>query len=59
LRLTQKLLNKKIGVRLTRVLRATQAAPIIEKAAELQKEMTHSAATQKTYIRRAKVPKGK
>ena len=52
LRLTQSLLNKRIGVRLIRVLKTSESAAQISKAKELQNELGHSAETQKGYVRK-------
>ena len=52
LRLTKSILNKKVGVRLARVLKVTSNRQSIEKSGALLKELGHSAATQKTYVRK-------
>ena len=52
IRLTTATLGKKIGVRLTRVLKTTQHAKKIKAAEELQNELGHSAQTQRTYVRK-------
>jgi hypothetical protein len=52
LRTTAKLLNKRIGATLIRVLKATSAAKSIKLSTELQNEMMHSQRTQATYVRK-------
>jgi hypothetical protein len=52
LRTTSALIGKKIGVRMTRILKATQHAGLIEKADRLRTEMGHSAKMSLSYIRK-------
>jgi hypothetical protein len=52
LRSTQKLINKRVGATLIRVLKATSVAKNIKISEDLQNEMMHSAATQRTYVRK-------
>jgi len=49
---TKDRLGKNIGVQLIRVLKVSAAAPEIDKAVQLQKELAHSGAMQKKYISR-------
>ena len=52
LRLTKSILNKKIGVRLARVLKVTSKRAMIDKSNDLLQELGHSSKTQKGYIRK-------
>jgi hypothetical protein len=52
LRLTKSILNKKVGVRLARVLKVTSKLKSIQKSDALLRELGHSAAMQKTYVRK-------
>jgi nitrate/nitrite-specific signal transduction histidine kinase len=49
---TKDRLGKNIGVQIIRVLKVSDAAPEIDKARELQKELGHSASMQMKYISR-------
>jgi len=49
---TKDRLGKNIGVQIIRVLKVSDAAPEIDKAIELQKELGHSASMQMKYISR-------
>ena len=50
--ITKDRLGKNIGVQIIRVLKVSDAAPQIEKALQLQKELGHSASMQQKYISR-------
>ena len=52
IRLTKQTLGVSVGVRLGRVMKATQFQKEITAVSELAKEMGHSAKMQKTYIRK-------
>jgi hypothetical protein len=49
---TNERLGKNIGVQIIRVLKVSDAAPEIDKAVQLQKELGHSAGMQQKYISR-------
>ena len=49
---TRERLGKNIGVQIIRVLKVSQAAPEIDKAVALQRELGHSAGMQQKYISR-------
>ena len=49
---TRDRLGKNIGVQIIRVLKVSQAAPEIDKALALQRELGHSASMQQKYISR-------
>ena len=49
---TKERLGKNIGVQIIRVLKVSDAAPQIDKAVQLQKELGHSATMQQKYISR-------
>ena len=50
--ITKDRLGKNIGVQIIRVLKVSDAAPQIDKALQLQKELGHSASMQQKYISR-------
>jgi len=50
--ITNERLGKNIGVQIIRVLKVSDAAPEIDKALQLQKELGHSAGMQQKYISR-------